>query len=161
MPVSFKDKHGKKHKFKDHDEFVSWLKKNRPEIKDPDAFAAEIERRQRKGDKKEMAKGKISRIIIDNLITGELFFSEKDDILVKNIEIYLVGIDVPLVTLEPEKTEFGAKFGYVLDSRARVGEYSVVWNITITGKDDRVVDKFFIGDDNIDRTLPLELQHLA
>lgn len=162
MPVSFKDKNGKKHVFKDHAEFVSWLKKNRPDIENPDGFAARIERNQSDTSKfSTYAIHEHSKIINRNLITGELVFTDEDKVVVKNIEIFLKGIDVPIVILEAVKTDFGAKFDYIIDSRASAGEYTVVWNVTVDGQDTRAVNNFLISDDNIDRTLPLELQHLA
>lgn len=160
MPISFKDKHGKKHRFDNHDAFVKWLKQNRPEIKDPDAFAAEIERRQR-GDKKKEMTSINAFVKSKSVINGALFYSVNDKVVVKNVDIFLEGIDVPIVSLEPELIELGAEFEYVIDARSRAGKYNVVWNLEVDSKETKVMNPFFIGDDSVDRTLPLELQHLA
>ena len=157
MPVSFKDKNGNKHTFQNHKAFVTWLKANRPDIENPDAFAARIERNQ----SKTFSVGeRVSRINSKNLVSGELLFNKKDNLDVKNVDIFLKGIDVPIITLLVDKSEDSAKFNYLIDTRASAGEYSVVWNIMANGVETKVIDKFFIGHDDIDRTLPLELQHL-
>lgn len=158
MPISFKDKNGKKHVFENHASFVSWLKKNRPDIKDPDAFAATIEKNQSKGSSK--FSEHLSRIISKNMITGELMFDINSDVVVENVDIFLESIDVPIVTLNTQETDFGAKFDYVIDSRASVGNYVVIWNLLVSGQEVKEFDRFMISTDDIDRTLPLELQHL-
>jgi len=157
MPVSFKDKNGKRHVFANHKAFVTWLKANRPDIENPDAFAARIERNQ----SKTFSVGeRVSRIHSKNLISGELLFSKEDKLIIQTVDIFLKGIDVPIITLQVDKAEDSAKFNYLIDTRASAGEYSVVWNIMANGTPTKIIDKFFIAHDDIDRTLPLELQHL-
>lgn len=159
MPISFKDKNGKKHVFANHDAFVTWLKKNRPDIESPDGFAAQLERNQSKS-KKFGDMSNASRIINKNMISGELLFTKEDNIEVKGIDIFLESINVPIIEIEAEKTGFGAKFDYLIDSRASAGNYVIIWNLLADGHEVKVFDRFMISHDEIDRTLPLELQHL-
>ncbi len=160
MPISFKDKNGEKHSFATHDDFVVWLKRNRPDITDPDAFAAKIERSQ-SGDSKIFGdEGGVSRIITKNMISGELLFTEADNIQVQGVDLFLESINVPIVEFQAEKTDVGAKFDYLIDSRASAGSYIIVWNILAKGQEVKIIDRFLISHDEIDRTLPLELQHL-
>lgn len=161
MPVSFKDKNGKKHTFKDHAEAVSWIKKNRPDIKDPNAFVATLERNQSKNKSSKFSLHDHGEIKVSNLITGKLKFDKDDNVEVKTIEIFLVGIDEVIAELDATEETFGASFSYVIDSRSRAGEYKVVWNIIVDGAETKVFNSFIISSDSIDRTLPLELQHLA
>lgn len=104
--------------------------------------------------------GNRSSITVANLIKGKLPFTDKN-ISVKSIDIFLIGITEPIVSLVPKETEFGVEFEYIISARARNGEYTVVWNAVISGKDTRIFDKFIISDDTIDRTLPPELQFLT
>ena len=161
MPISFKDKNGKKHTFKDHAEAVTWFKKNRPDIKNPDAFVATLERNQTKEKSSRFALHDHGEIKVSSLITGKLKFNKDDNVKVKTIEIFLVGIDEVIAEIDSVEESFGASFSYVIDSRSRAGEYKVVWNVIVDGKETKVFNNFIISSDNIDRTLPLELQHLA
>ncbi len=157
MPVSFKDKNGNKHTFQNHKAFVTWLKANRPDIENPDAFAARIER----GQSKTFSVGeRVSSINSKNLISGELLFDKEDNLVIETVDVFLKGIDVPIITLQVDKGQESAKFKYLIDTRASAGEYSVVWNVMANGVPAKIIDKFFIAHDDIDRTLPLELQHL-
>ena len=160
MPVSFKDKNGKKHTFKNHAEAVTWMKKNRPDIKDPDAFVATLERSQNKGKSSKFTLHDHGEITVSNLITGKLTFNEEDNVKVKNVEIFLEGIPDVIVEIEVTKEDFGASFTYIIDARARAGTYKVVWNVIVDGEELKVFNSFIISADNIDRTLPMELQHL-
>lgn len=159
MPISFKDQKGKKHIFKNHAAMVSWLKKNRPEIKDPDAFVATLERNQSKSSK--MALHDHGEISVNSLILGTLKFDKEDNVQVKNVEIFLEGISEVIAEIEVVEEDFGASFSYIINSRARAGQYRVVWNVVVDGVETKVFNSFVINSDNIDRTLPIELQHLA
>jgi len=160
MPISFRDKNGKKHVFKDHAEMVSWIKKNRPDIKNPDAFVATLERNQKKGKSSKFVLHDHGKITVNSLIIGELIFNEDDNIEVKNVEIFLEGIPDVIVEIDVIKEEFGASFSYVIDARARAGTYKVVWNVIVDSESLKVFNSFIISADDIDRTLPVELQHL-
>ena len=160
MPISFKDKNGKKHVFKDHAEAVTWMKKNRPDIKDPDAFVATLERSQSKGKFSKFTLHDHGEIIVSNLITGKLTFGKDDNVKVKNVEIFLEGIPDVIVEIEVVEEDFGASFTYIIDARARAGTYKVVWNVIVDGEEFKVFNSFIINADNMDRTLPMELQHL-
>ncbi len=160
MPVSFKDKNGKKHTFKDHAEAVAWMKKNRPDIKDPDAFVATLERSQSKGKSSKFALHNHGEIFVSSLITGKLTFDKDDNVKVKNVEIFLEGIPDVIVEIEVVEEDFGASFTYVIDARARAGTYKVIWNVIVDGEEFKVFNSFIINADNMDRTLPMELQHL-
>ncbi len=160
MPISFKDKNGKKHTFKDHAEAVVWFKKNRPDIKDPNAFVAKLERDQRGDKSSKFALHDHGEITVSNLIIGKLKFDINDNIKVKNVEIFLEGIDDVIAEIEVTDEEFGASFSYIIDSRARAGQYNVVWNVIADSVEIKVHNSFVISADNIDRTLPVELQHL-
>ena len=159
MPISFRDKKGKKHVFKDHAEMVSWIKKNRSDIKNPDAFVATLERNQSKSSK--MALHDHGEISVNSLILGTLKFDKEDNVQVKNVEIFLEGIPEVIAEIEVVEEDFGASFSYIIDSRARAGQYRVVWNVVVDGVETKVFNSFVINSDNIDRTLPIELQHLA
>ncbi len=160
MPISFKDKNGTKHVFATHDDFVAWLKRNRPDISNPDAFAAQLERNQ-SGDNKTFGDGGgVSRIINKNMITGELLFNAEDKVEVLGVDLFLESINVPIVEFQADLTDTGAKFDYLIDSRASAGNYVLVWNLLAHGHEVKVIDRFMISHDEIDRTLPLELQHL-
>ena len=160
MPISFKDKNGKKHVFKDHAEAVTWMKKNRPDIKDPDAFVATLERNQNKGKSSKFALHNHGEIFVSSLITGKLTFDKDDNVKVKNVEIFLEGISDVIVEIEVVEEDFGASFTYIIDARARAGTYKVVWNVIVDGEEFKVFNSFIINADNMDRTLPMELQHL-
>jgi len=159
MPISFKDQKGKKHIFKDHAAMVSWLKKNRPDIKDPDAFVATLERNQSKSSK--LALHDHGEIKVNSLVVGTLKFDKEDNVQVENVEIFLEGIPEVIAEVEVIEEDFGASFSYIIDSRARAGQYRVVWNVIVDGVETKVFNSFVINSDNIDRTLPIELQHLA
>ncbi len=159
MPISFKDKNGKKHNFKDHAEAVAWFKKNRPDIENPDAFVAKLERDQG-GNKSSKFSLNHGEIFVSNLITGKLKFDKDNDTAVKNVEIFLEGIDDIIAEVEVTDEEFGASFSYIIDSRARAGQYNAIWNVTADGVEIKVQNSFMISADNIDRTLPVELQYL-
>ena len=161
MPISFKDKNGKKHVFKDHAEMVLWIKKNRPDIKDPDAFVATLEKNQNESKSSKFSLHDHGEIKVSNLITGKLKFDKNDNVEVKIIEIFLIGIDEVIAEVDSIEESFGASFNYVIDSRSRAGEYKVIWNVIVDGVETKVFNSFIISSDNIDRTLPLELQHLA
>ena len=66
-----------------------------------------------------------------------------------------------IAEIEVVEEDFGASFSYIIDSRARAGQYRVVWNVIVDGVETKVLNSFVINSDNIDRTLPIELQHLA
>jgi len=163
MPVTLTDKEGKKHTFSTHDSAVSWLKINRPNIKDPDAYVAAIERKMSKKKTRTYQDGLVgdrSEISVSNLIRGNLNFDISDNIVVRSVEIFLIGVDEAIVELEVTDEEFGASFLYEITARNRVGNYKVVWNVLVSGKEIKVFNDFVISGDEIDRTLPLELQHL-
>lgn len=160
MPISFKDKNGKKHTFKDHAEAVAWFKKNRPDIEKPNAFVAKLERDQGEKKSSKFALHDHGEISVSNLIIGKLKFDKDDNVKVKNVEIFLEGIDDVIAEIEVTDEEFGASFNYIIDSRARAGQYNVVWNVIADGIEIKVHNSFVISSDNIDRTLPVELQHL-
>ncbi len=104
---------------------------------------------------------KLSKIQNNNLITGELLLSEDSKMKVNKVEIFLEDIKEPIAEIETETFDGGVKFQYLIDSRARVGKYSVVWMGSISGKESKIFDNLSMGDDNIDRTLHLELHHLS
>ncbi len=104
---------------------------------------------------------KLSSIKNNNFITGELKLDKDSKMEVKIVEIYLEDIKEPIAEIETQSFEGGVRFEYLIESRARVGNYTVVWISSISGKKSKIFDNFIIGDDNIDRTLPLELQHLS
>lgn len=160
MPVKIDGK-----SFADHAAAVAYVKKNKPDVENPDAFVATIERKQTGRDKdvKKFAGIPLeqrSTIQVSSLVTGTLLFNPNDNIVITNVEIFLTGIEEPIAIVEPEIREFGASFSYVIDTRARTGEYQAVWNVVISGKVVKIINGFVIVDDAIDRTLPLELQHL-
>lgn len=97
----------------------------------------------------------------DNLISGKLFFGKDSNVSVKNVDIHLVGIPNVIATITPELVDGGAKFEFKIDSRARAGEYTVTWNILISGKESTIINQFVISSDVIDRTIPVELVHLS
>lgn len=161
MPISFKDKNSKKHVFKNHAEMVSWLKKNRPDIKDPDAFTATLERSQKEGKTSKFALHTHGEISVSSLITGKFKFNKEDNIKIKTVEIFLEGITEVIAEIDAVEEDFGVSFTYIIDARARAGQYRVVWNLIVDGIETKVENNFVINSDDIDRTLPIELQHLA
>lgn len=105
--------------------------------------------------------GERGQIKVSNVIHGFLPFDKKSNVKISNVQIFLVGIDQALSTIEPTVDVDGARFEFSIDSIARAGVYNVVWNVFISGKESKVINSFTINSDSIDRTLPLELQHLA
>ncbi len=105
--------------------------------------------------------GERGQVKVSNVIHGFLPFDKDSNVTVKNIEITLEGVDQILSTIEPTVDVDGAKFEFIIDSIARAGLYTIVWNIFISGKASKVINNFAINSDSIDRSLPLELQHLA
>lgn len=163
MPIKFKDNKGKEHSFETHDKFVEWLRKNRPSIEDPNAYAAEIENRQ-KGSKKvkqdfQASGNMISSLVNKNVIKGTLIVDDSE-IIVTEVEISLVGSDSIIEKIEPIKIKDNYEFEFSIEDRARNGEYSVAWVTVKNDKVNRVFDSFVIHGDEIDRTLPIELQYL-
>ena len=105
--------------------------------------------------------GERGQVKVSNVIHGFLPFDKDSNVTVKNIEITLEGVDQILSTIEPTVDVDGAKFEFIIDSIARAGLYKIVWNVFISGKASKVINNFAINSDSIDRSLPLELQHLA
>ena len=100
-------------------------------------------------------------IKVSNVIQGILPFDKSSNIEIRSIDIFLEGIENKIATVDPVITANGVNFEYVIDGQARAGVYRVVWTVVIDGKIETVVNMFYIGHDEIDRSLPLELQHLA
>ncbi len=105
--------------------------------------------------------GERGEIKVSNVIHGFLPFDKDSNVTIKNVDIFLEGIDTALSTIEPVIDVDGARFEFSIDSIARAGSYKIVWNVFISGKESKVINNFSINSDSIDRTLPLELQHLA
>ena len=162
MPVTITDKKGKDRVFNTHAAAVKWVKKNRPNVKDPDAFVADIERRQKgtsKFSEPIVVETKLGEISVSNMIRGVIEFDKKN-VQVKNVEVFLEGIKEVIAEVSAVDQEFGASFSHVIDARARAGEYRVVWNLLVDNIETQMSKNFIISSDSIDRTLPVELQHL-
>ena len=161
MPVTITDKKGKDHTFNTHAAAVKWIKKNRPNVKDPDAFVADIERRQTASKFSEplAIETELGEISVSNIIRGVITFDKKN-VKVKNVEIFLEGIKEVIAEVPAVDQEFGASFSHIIDARARAGEYRVAWNLLVDNVETQMFKQFIISSDSIDRTLPVELQHL-
>ena len=104
--------------------------------------------------------GKRGNICIGNSIHGSLSFNKDSNIILEKVQLFVMGIKEPVMDIDVVIDDAGASFDIILNSRARAGEYKVVWNTKISGKESNVTNTFTLGDE-LDRTLPIELQHLT
>jgi len=104
--------------------------------------------------------GERGQIKVSNVIHGFLPFNKESNIAVKDVSIFLEGIEQSIATVDVVIDEDGARFEFTIDSIARAGMYRIVWNTFISGVESKVTNNFSINSDSIDRSLPLELQHL-
>jgi len=104
--------------------------------------------------------GERENICIGNSIHGSLSFSKDSNVILEKVQLFVIGIKEPIMDIDVKIDDFGASFDIILNNKARAGEYQVVWNTKISGRESNVISKFSISD-NIDRTLPIELQHLT
>ena len=104
--------------------------------------------------------GEQGQIKVSNVIHGFLPFNKDSNVAVKNVNIFLEGIDQAFAEVDPIRSDNGASFEHVLEAKARAGIYRVEWNTLIHGKESKIINTFKLSDD-IDRTIPIELQHLA
>ena len=104
--------------------------------------------------------GERGEIKVGNSIHGSLSFSKDSNIVLEKVQLFVMGIEEPVMDIDVLIDDAGASFDIILNNKARAGEYQVVWSTKISGKESNVITKFSIGD-NIDRTLPIELQHLS
>ncbi len=103
-----------------------------------------------------------STITNSNIIKGRLLFDANSKVKIIRVEIFLIGIDRPIVILtDLDKTENSALFSYTIDAQARAGDYKVIWHISISDTATEIIDGFTINGDGVDRTIPMELRHLA
>lgn len=103
-----------------------------------------------------------STITNSNIIKGRLLFDANSKVIIKDVEILLIGMASPIVIItELDKTESSALFSHTIEAQARAGDYKVTWNISINGIDTEIIDGFTINGDGIDRTIPMELRHLS
>lgn len=105
--------------------------------------------------------GERGQIKVSNVIHGFLPFNKDSKTTVKNVDIFLEGIEQSIAQIDPTIEEDGARFELIIDAIARAGNYKIVWNAFVSGKETKVINNFVINSDSIDRTLPLELQHLT
>jgi len=105
--------------------------------------------------------GEQGQIKVSNVIHGFLPFNKDSNVAVKDVNIFLEGIEQPIAAVDVVIDVDGARFEFVIDSIARAGMYRIVWNTFISGLASKVINNFSINADSIDRTLPLELQHLS
>ena len=103
---------------------------------------------------------KRSEISISNLVRGQLKFDKDSNIIIKSVQIFAKGSDEVIATAAPVLGDVSASFEVELAAKGRAGLYNSVWNVEISGKPAKIISEFKLLDE-LDRTLPLELQHLA
>lgn len=111
-------------------------------------------------ESKQVPLDKRSEIQVSNLVSGNLRYDKDSNMTIKSIQFFMEGIEEPIGEVQPTEEEFGASFSYIMGNRARAGTYTAVWNTEISDKPAKIASTFVVNDD-IDRTIPIELQHLS
>lgn len=143
MSIKFVDKYNKVHVFETYEEFTSWRE---AAIKTQQRFQG-IDLNGR------------AEVLSYHVIEGFLYF--ENNVIVDSVKLYLNDIKEPIADIDFVYDESGARFKYEIRDQARVGNYTIRWNLSVNGTYQEVLKSFMITGDSIDRTLPLELQHLA
>lgn len=105
-----------------------------------------------------VGKGEIK---VGSFIHGQLNYNKDSNVFVKSIQIFLAGTKEAIATVSPTVNDQGASFQYVIEAQSRTGDYKAVWQVYNEGKEANVMTEFTIDADGLDRTLPIELQHLT
>ena len=93
-------------------------------------------------------------LVSKQIIEGVLVFEDKD-IIVKSATVMFLGHVFKELEIKDNKISFE------ITGQFENGNYELVYEVTVNGKDVKVTQSFVVSNDKIDPSLPVDLQRLG
>ena len=93
-------------------------------------------------------------LISRQIIEGELVL-EDESVVINNVKVMYLGEEFKVIELKDNK------FMFEITSQFENGNYEVIVNASINGKESNIIGTFVVSNDKLDSSLPIDLQSLA